>query len=72
MKTDNYANQMERNVEVDNTTGINLRSGSRTKLNEHIRRKVAKSSFRVDAAKLWNLAADLITRETTKNKAKGK
>ena len=52
IETDDYANQMQRNVEVNETTGINLRPGSRRELNKWHKLKVAKSSFRVDAAKL--------------------
>ena len=45
---DDYAIQMERNLEVTNTAGINLRHRSRRELNKSHRLKVAESSSRVD------------------------
>ena len=65
MKTD--AIQMQRNVKSNETRGINLRPGSRRELNQSHRLKVAKSSFRVDPAKLWNVPTEHIAkREITK------
>ena len=67
---DDFAILTQKNLEVNNTTEINLRPGSRRDLNESHRLKVAISSIRVDAAKLWNVATASITKETNKSKQK--